>query len=129
MHHRYFIQGWLEPEVGNGSGGVARMAEGKAMLLGDWLSIGSGMRGEGGGTYSPATTVGALPQWSQNLLSRGWRGEREVDGRARLEKGNRARRESAAIDGERGMVEDKGVEMPCCEKETPRWQEELGENV
>lgn len=92
---------------------------------------GSGRRGgalSGRGTYSPAATVGALPQWSQNLLSRGAR-EREVEGRARVEKGRRARRERVAGDGKRGTVDGERVRMPCWETENSMSVRKVGERL
>lgn len=40
-----------------------------------------------------------------------------MGGRARVERGRRARRSSAAGDGKRGIVGEEKVRMPCWESE------------
>jgi hypothetical protein len=62
------------------------------------LSVGD--RKGGGPTYSPAMTLGALPQRRRYWLLRGARfeGEVEEEGRASVGRGRSASRESVAID-------------------------------
>jgi len=72
-----------------------------------WVGgLGSWGRGEGwgGGTYSPAMTLGALPQRRRYWLLRGVRFDGGFEeGRASVVRGRRASSESVAVDGEENM--------------------------